>query len=698
MIMDRLLICRITKLYKNCNVWTKLYLKIRLILTPFGKVAKYIPKKGTVYDLGCGYGIFSNLMALQSPKREVIGIDLSEERITTASKTIGKRKNIQFIHDNLKNVNLKKCSTIVIYDVLHHMNYRAQEALIRECFNKLGNNGLLVIKDNDTLPRWKFFWNYVHEILTLSLLITKSDKLSFRSKKGFVEMLFKAGFIVETVNIPTNLPYPFIIYLCRKVKKDKFDKGIVFINPPVSMEERYGAMAKGGRNAPPLGLCNLAAVVREKGYKTDIIDAAVLGYSYSDVVNKILDLSPKYIGITASTVAIDHAGKLAMKLKKAKKDLVVVIGGPHVTALPKETLLRYPAFDLVVIGEGEETLAELLPILDKGKNFKSVQGLAFRQGRKIVLTERRPYFKNLDALPIPAWDLLPSLKRYYRSSPQSFNRLPSTSMVTSRGCPNQCTFCDRSVFGNHLRGYSPDYVLKMLKILTHQHKIKHILFDDDTFTIQKARLKKICQLIIKEELDLTWTCLARTDTVDESILKLMKKAGCWQILYGIESGNQEILDQLQKGIDIEQVEKALEITCKAGIRTKGFFILGTPFETKETIKETIHFMKKIDLDDFHMTYFTPFPGTAIYNHQIKNKKFYKKRWSEMNEWTPVFIPKGFSKNELISFSKKAFREFYLRPKIIGSYFKTAVSTRNFSPLFHGFSALLRYFFFDSFRK
>lgn len=655
-------------------------------------VVNYIPKEGMIYDLGCGYGIFANLMSLHSLKRKVIGIDLSKERIKAAQKTIRGRKNIQFLHGNLKDLHLEKCDTIVIYDVLHHMNYEEQEVLIKQCYEKLGKKGFLIIKDNDTTPRWKFFWNYVHEIIAMFFSITKSDKLSFRTKSSFIELLFKNGFIVEAVNIPTNLPYPFILYLSKKVKKKRADQGIVFINPPLSLEERYGAIAKGGRNAPPLGLCSLAAVVREKGYKVHIVDAPVLGYGYSEVVKKIIQISPKYIGITASTIAINSAGKLAKELKRFKKELVILIGGPHITALPRQTLLKYPGFDFGVIGEGEETLVELLSAFEENKNLETVYGLAFRRNKDIIITPRRPYIKNLDTLPIPAWDLLPSLVKHYRSSPQSFNRLPSTSLVTSRGCPNQCTFCDRSIFGNYLRGYSPNYVLKMLRILVYRYGVKHILFDDDTFTILKDRLRKICQGIIKEKLDLTWTCLARVDGVDESILRLMKKAGCWQILYGIESGNQEVLNKLQKGITIEKIKQALKMTHDAGIRSKGFFILGTPFETKETVRQTIAFMKKIDLDDFHMTYFTPFPGTAIYNHYIKNKKFYEKEWSKMNEWTPTFIPEGFSSDELITLSKKAFREFYFRPKIVGSYLKMTLLTRNFTALFYGVNALSKYLF------
>jgi len=231
----------------------------------------------------------------------------------------------------------------------------------------------------------------------------------------------------------------------------------------------------------------------------------------------------------------------------------------------------------------------------------------------------------------------------------------------------------------------------MLKVLSHQYGIKHVLFDDDTLTVKKQRLKEICRLLIKEKLDLTWTCLARVDSVDLTTLKLMKKAGCWQILYGIESGSQAIIDQLKKGITLGQVEKALEMTHQIGIRTKGFFILGTPFETKKTIEETIVFLKKIKLDDFQMTYFTPFPGTEIYHQEIKNKPFFKQIWPKMNEWTPVYLPATISRSELKRFSKKAFREFYFRPAIMVTYFKTALLTKNFYTLFYGFNALLSYF-------
>lgn len=691
--MNGLFSRKIEHLYKNCSFWTRLYTKIRLMLTPFEKVAEYVPKKGVIYDLGCGYGIFANLMAFHSPKRKIIGVDLSKDRIKTAEKTVGRRKNIRFINNDLKNINLEKCGYIVIYDVLHHMNYQAQEKLLKECFGKLDDKGLLIIKDNDTTPTWKFIWNYLHEIIATLLLITKSDKLSFRTKEEFLKLLFKTGFVVETVNIPTNLPYPFILYLCHKVQRKIRGKGIVFVNPPLSMEERYGSIAKGGRNAPPLGLCSLASVARENGYKVHIIDASVLNYSFNKIVKEIEEISPKYVGITATTLAIDRAGKLAEEIKKSNQEIIILIGGPHVTSLPKKTLSKYPAFDLGIIGEGEKTMAELLKAFQKrNKNLKQIPGLVFRQGRKLIFTARRPYIKNLDALPIPAWDLLPSLPKFYCSSPQSYNRRPSSSLVTSRGCPNQCTFCDRSVFGNYIRGYSAEYVLKMLKILTCQYGIKHILFDDDTFTILKPRLIKICQLIIKEKLDLTWTCLARVDTVDEKILKLMKKAGCWQILFGIESGNQEILDKLKKGIKLKQARKALQMTRRAGIRSKGFFILGTPFETKKTAERTIAFMKKVDLDDFHMTYFTPFPGTEIFNRQVKNKKAYERKWGQMNEWTPIFVPAGMTSAELQLLSKKAFRSFYLRPKIIKTYLQTAISTKNFSPLFSGVHALLKYLF------
>ncbi len=692
--MNNKILKKVEKFYNRCGFRTKIYVKIRLLLTPFEKVDEAVPKEGVIYDLGCGYGIFSNLMALRYPKRKVIGIDLSKDRIEAAKKSIGQRKNIQFICNNLKNVNLKECGTIVIYDVLHHMNYDAQEKLIGECYEKLKEDGLLIIKDNGTTPGWKFLWNYLHEIITMLLLITKSDKLSFRTKNSFINLLFKKGFIVEAINIPTSLPYPFVLYFCRKASSQKADAGLVLINPPLTSEERYGAMAKGGRNAPPMGLCILAAMARKNGYKVTIIDAPVMGFGHQEVVREITELSPKFVGITASTLAINSAGKLAMMIKKARKETVVLIGGPHLTAVPRKTLLEYSGFDFGVVGEGEETLIGLLNALRKKKDLNRIPGLAFRKNGKVVLTSPREYIKDLDRLPLPAWDLLPPLNKFYRSSPQSFNRLPSSSLVTSRGCPNQCTFCDRSIFGNIVRGYSPEYVLKMLKILSIQYGIKHLLIDDDTFTILRERLEKICHLIIKEKLDLTWTCLARVDTVDEKILRLMKKAGCWQILYGIESGNQEILNKLQKRITIEQVREAVKITHKVGIKTKGFFILGSPYETKATAEETIRFMKRILLDDFHMTFFTPFPGTKIFNNEIKNKMIYERKWAKMNEWLPVFIPRGFSQDELISFSKKAFREFYFRPKIVWTYLLMTLKTGNFTSIFFGINALSKYLFFS----
>lgn len=670
---------------------TKIYLKFRLRLTPFEKVAEYVPTEGKIYDLGCGYGIFSNIMSLHSPKREVIGIDLSSFRIQVAQKSVKGRKNIKFVCTNLKDIVLEKCGTIVIYDVLHHINYQDQENLIKECFGKLGEKGLLIIKDNDTTPSWKFFWNYLHELLTRFLGITQSDDLSFRTKDGFLKLLFKSGFVVEAVNIPTKLPYPFILYLCRKVSKEKKGAGVVLINPPLTLEQRYGNLAKGGRNAPPLGLCSLAAVVRKEGYRVYLIDACALGLSAAEVVKTVISLSPKYVGITASTLAIESAGLLASKLKKQKPDLITILGGSHLSALPEVTLKHYSVFDFGIAGEGEDSLLELVSVLEVKKNLNMVKGIVFKNGKKIVVTAKRPFIDKLDRLPFPAWDLLPSLPRYYGSSPQSFNRLPSSSLVTSRGCPNSCTFCDRSVFGNRVRVHSPEYVLQMVKILCLQYGIKHILFDDDTMTVQKIRLKKICRLFIKEKLDLTWTCLARVDSVDREVLKLMKLAGCWQILFGIESGDQMILDKLKKGITLDKARKALALTQKSGIKTKGFFILGTPHETRITAQKTLDFIKSAPLDDFHMTFFAPFPGTEIYRN-IDNKDKYKELWNNMNEWQPVYLPADMKSEELIRLSQKAFRQFYFRPKIIIAYIKEAFLTKNFTPIVYGASALIKFLY------
>lgn len=469
-------------------------------------------------------------------------------------------------------------------------------------------------------------------------------------------------------------------------------KTIVFVQPPLSLEKRYGVLAQAGYREPAFGLCYLAAVTRQHGFNTSIVDAEALNLNTEKTVDSILSFEPDYVGITATTQLIRSAAAVAKEIKNRGPKIKVIIGGVHVTALPKETLLENSCFDYAVIGEGEETLVELLNALETKKDLELVKGLAIRQPvNNVFLTEKRPFIKNLDTLPYPAFDLLPNMARYYRVSTQSVNRLPALSLVTSRGCPGKCTFCDTSVHGHIPRAHSAEYVANLMKILNKEYGAKSILFDDDNFLTFRPRLKELVKIIKSEGLDLTWSCMGRVDMADFETLRIAKSGGCWQIMYGIETGSQKLLDFYKKNITLEQIEHAIKVTKQAGLKIKGFIMFGNPLETRDSIKATIGLIKRLDLDDVSISFFTPFPGSAIYK-EVENYGKFERDWERMSSFDVVFVPNGFTKKELQHYSKMAFRQFYLRPRIIFSYLRRITSPTQFKELVLSGLALLRYIF------
>jgi radical SAM superfamily enzyme YgiQ (UPF0313 family) len=465
-------------------------------------------------------------------------------------------------------------------------------------------------------------------------------------------------------------------------------KRLVLINPPLTMEERYGTLAKAGSKLPPLGLCNLAAVVRKAGLEVSIIDAPAAELGIEETFEMVQKFNPDLIGITAVTISINNAARLAQYIKEMNPQYVIILGGPHVTAIVKETLNRFPQFDFAVMGEGEDTLLELVTSFDKNLNIEKVPGLSFRRNSDIVFSRPRPFIENLDKLPLPSWDLLPDFPKAYSQSAMRSNRFPSACLITSRGCYGKCTFCDTACFGKRIRNHSAEYVNAMIKDLINRYGVKDISFYDDNFIAFPQRISKICKMIIDEKLDITWSCDSRIDAVQSfDQLKMLKQAGCWQICYGIESGNQKILDEVKKNITLEKIKRVVGWTDKAGILVKGFFMLGLPLETEETIRETINFAKELPLTNAHVTFTTPLPGSELYNTASRYGVF-DNDWSKMNMWTPVFIPHGLTENILQKIKKKLFREFYLRPRIVYNYLRMIKQPRQLLKLISGFWTLL----------
>ena len=357
--------------------------------------------------------------------------------------------------------------------------------------------------------------------------------------------------------------------------------------------------------SPPLGLAYLAAALSESGVEVKILDLVVFPYSRSSLCALLESFNPQIAGITAVTMTVDHAFQIIKDIKGINSDIITVIGGPHVSFCAADTLKNHPELDVIVIGEGERTLVELIRAAAENDGWDRIHGIAYRRESDVCFTAKREAIRDLDALPIPARQLLP-LGRYRALG------MPIT-MTTSRGCPFKCIFCvGRKMVGAKVRYRSPAKVVDELEYLTTLN-FHQINIADDLFTANKNHCLAVCDEILKRNLKLKWTSFARVDTVSEEILTKMKAAGCSAVSFGVESANPEILKTIKKGITLEQVIDAVRTCTRAGVIPHASFILGLPGETPKTIKKTMAFGKQLkDLGvsfGFHLL--APFPGTEV---------------------------------------------------------------------------------------
>lgn len=442
-------------------------------------------------------------------------------------------------------------------------------------------------------------------------------------------------------------------------------KTIVLVVPPLTSKERYGQfhrIMRWGIIRPPLGLLTIGAVLKKAGHSVHLIDALAFQLNSEETANRIMQLSPQVVGFSAYSMSIFSAAKLAHLVKARDNHVLTIIGGPHLTAVPRETMERFKSFDIGIIGEGEKTVVELMGASNTTE-CKNISGLIIRGGEGLYITERRPFIEDLDGLPLPAWELLHGFPQKYPMKRIRYKQYPVGDFCTSRGCPYQCTFCDKAVFGSRYRMFSAEYVIEAIERLRKLYNIRELMFKDDLMMFNKERLIEICEGLIKKKWGLTWTCMGRVDCIDFEVARLMKKAGCWQISYGIESGNQKLLDAVHKSISLDKVEQALYITKKAGLSPRGFFILGLPFETEQTIRKTINFAKRIPLDDINVALLTPFPGTRLYTNSSRYGTF-DNDWRNMNKLQAVFVPSGLSKEILEKYLKCFYKEFFVRPSFL----------------------------------
>lgn len=441
---------------------------------------------------------------------------------------------------------------------------------------------------------------------------------------------------------------------------------VVLIDPPTSFDQIYGDwdLSAVDTYCPPLGLLHLASYVREHGHDPYVIDATGRGWAEKEVVDFALSLNPGIVGLSARTINVYNASRIADGLRGNGFTGPIVLGGAHVTAVPVATLGRFSSVDYAVIGEGELTLLELIEALECGREIRDLEGVAWRDsvGRPVV-NPPRPRIQDLDSLPFPAWDLLPNFPGGYPHNALETKRLPAASVITSRGCPGQCTFCDTSVFGSKVRQHSAEYTLRMIRHLRSTYGVRDLMFLDDNFLLDRKKLFAVCDGMIKEEMGLTWYCMGHAKLFTEDRLTRIRDAGCWFIELGIESGSDRILKIIRKKTTKAEVAEAVRHAREAGLKVKGNFIFGFPTETRETLDETIDFARKIGLSYFQQNFLTIWPGCEL-AVDAESCGTVERDWRKLAHQRVTFVPNGLTEAELLEASKRAFRRFYVRPRVI----------------------------------
>lgn len=497
-------------------------------------------------------------------------------------------------------------------------------------------------------------------------------KSQFFNFKRIFKSLWQLGFLwLELMIFPRKkIESEQLTLPLKKGGKIKKKTKIVLINPPLSPKEQAGSLEDVANIIMPLGIGYVAAILKEQGFPVEIIDCVPLKWNKEKLEEALLKKRPKVVAFTATIISIGHAVETAKHLKKfLPPETIFIIGGPHFTALPKRTM-QEGCFDFGIIGEGEYAMAELAEMIENGDtDYSKIKSLVWRKDGEVVINKRREFIKDLDSLPMPARELFPSLE-HYRPMPGGYKKLPFAHMVTSRGCPYQCTFCDRSVFGELFRARSAKNVVDEIQYLVNNYGIKEIKFYDDLFTADKQRVLDICEEILRREIDITWSLSSRVNTVDKKMLAKMKQAGCWQIDYGLESGNQEVLNKMRKGITLKQSEDAVRWTKQAGIKARAFIIIGMPGETKQSIEDTINFVKKLPLDVVAFYAVMIYPGNELYEIVKREGELLHEDFSQYSSLIDVrnsklhYVPDGLSEDYLKKSISRAIKEFYLRPSYL----------------------------------
>ena len=432
--------------------------------------------------------------------------------------------------------------------------------------------------------------------------------------------------------------------------------------------EDYGPMRKAAGRYFPLGIGYISAFVKRHVYRVRFIDPNVRNITAPEIADLVRHENPLLAGVSFMTPQFFTARGIVDAIKSQSPRTPVVLGGAHPSVMPGRTLEEIPSADFVVYGEGEQTTLELLEALSGGDgSFGRIAGLAWRTGEKVVVNSPRPPLEDLDQLPHLDRELADQ-SLYHQQGFLSYSK-KAAAIHTSRGCPGRCTFCASGhKLASKVREHSLDYVMKEIDDLRRRYDIDYLLIKDDTFTMRRSRVREFCRLIKARHPDLKWHCMGRVNTINADILATMKDAGLNDIFYGIESGNDAILERCCKYITTEQTRRAVEATDRLGIRSYGAFILGLPGETRETIEQTIRFACSLPLTMAGFSILTPYPGTKVFEDNYAGADQEQIDYRSFIASTGMHVVEGYTGldgldvHELPKLVAAAQRRFYMRPR------------------------------------
>jgi radical SAM superfamily enzyme YgiQ (UPF0313 family) len=423
----------------------------------------------------------------------------------------------------------------------------------------------------------------------------------------------------------------------------------------------------------PLSLTYIAAVLEKEGHTIEIIDMNERKMNDDDLRANLKE-DVDVVGITGMITEYKKILKIIDIAKEEFPDRKVILGGPLATTLPQQ-LLEQSKADFILMGEGENTTPILIRAIEQGSTLAEIRGIGYKQGEQVIINKPVIPIDNIDTIPFPARHLL-DMEKYIKNHFKSFgwkidgfDKIRSTNIITSRGCPYNCTFCFKDMWGYKWRGRSAENIVAEMELLNEKYNVNGFFFVDDLFVLDKKRVFEFASLLKKSGLDVIWYCNGRANRMQKDMLKAMHDAGCVGIAYGIESGNQSILDSMRKNITIDQTKNVAKWTKEIGINAAGYFMIGMLGETKETIIDTINFAKELDLNFYGFSITTPLPGTELYTEAIK-KGLIQTDMASLKGWdfdVNVNLTKDCTDEDIRAFKYRAFKEFTLK-KEFGKYY------------------------------